>query len=112
MGRRRSRSAQRRQVREGGDDDACSELGEEGRDAQPVRCGPIGVRANDPFDEAFEAEPSECRLRATQDQVAAGFASGMGPPPLPVIGPPEGPPTPTEKSLGWVSHEEPHSVTH
>lgn len=47
-----------------------------------------------------------CRLPATWDQVAAGFASGMGPPLLPVIGPPEGPPTPAEESLGWVSDEE------
>jgi len=29
-----------------------------------------------------------CRLPATWDQVAADFASGMGPPPLPVMGPP------------------------
>ncbi len=29
-----------------------------------------------------------CRLPATWDQLAAGFASGMGPPPLPVMGPP------------------------
>ena len=29
-----------------------------------------------------------CRLPATWDQVAASFASGMGPPPLPVMGPP------------------------
>jgi Tannase and feruloyl esterase len=30
----------------------------------------------------------ECRLPAAWDQVAAGFASGMGPPLLPVMGPP------------------------
>jgi hypothetical protein len=29
-----------------------------------------------------------CHLPATWDQLAAGFASGMGPPPLPVMGPP------------------------
>jgi len=29
-----------------------------------------------------------CHLPATWDQVAVGFASGMGPPPLPVMGPP------------------------
>ena len=29
-----------------------------------------------------------CRLPARWDQVAAGFASGMGPPLLPVMGPP------------------------
>ncbi len=29
-----------------------------------------------------------CRLPATWDQLAAGFASGMGPPRLPVMGPP------------------------
>jgi hypothetical protein len=29
-----------------------------------------------------------CRLPATWDHLAAGFASGMGPPPLPVMGPP------------------------
>jgi hypothetical protein len=32
--------------------------------------------------------PSLCHLPATWDHVAAGFASGMGPPPLPVMGPP------------------------
>ena len=30
----------------------------------------------------------ECHLPATWDQLAAGFASGMGPPRLPVMGPP------------------------
>ena len=30
----------------------------------------------------------DCRLPAAWDQVAAGFASGMGPPLLPVMGPP------------------------
>jgi transposase InsO family protein len=29
-----------------------------------------------------------CRLPATWDHLAASFASGMGPPPLPVMGPP------------------------
>jgi hypothetical protein len=29
-----------------------------------------------------------CRLPVTWDQLAAGFASDMGPPPLPVMGPP------------------------
>jgi hypothetical protein len=29
-----------------------------------------------------------CHLPATWDQVEATFASGMGPPPLPVMGPP------------------------
>ena len=31
---------------------------------------------------------NECRLPVTWDQVVAGFASDMGPPPLPVMGPP------------------------
>jgi hypothetical protein len=30
----------------------------------------------------------DCRLPVTWDQLDAGFASDMGPPPLPVMGPP------------------------
>jgi hypothetical protein len=35
-----------------------------------------------------EAGATACRLPARRDHLAAGFASGMGPPPLPVMGPP------------------------
>jgi photosystem II stability/assembly factor-like uncharacterized protein len=35
-----------------------------------------------------------CELPVTWDHLTAGSASGMGPPPLPVMGPPEGPPPP------------------
>ena len=31
-----------------------------------------------------------CHLPATWDHLATSFASGMGPPPLPVMGPPRG----------------------
>jgi hypothetical protein len=34
------------------------------------------------------SDASGCRLPATWDHPAADFASGMGPPPLPVMGPP------------------------
>ena len=37
---------------------------------------------------------STCGLPATWDHFTAGSASGMGPPPLPVMGPPEDPPPP------------------
>jgi hypothetical protein len=36
----------------------------------------------------LHTDAGECHLPATWDQVATGFASGMGPPRLPVMGPP------------------------
>ena len=45
-----------------------------------------------------------CRLPATWDQLAAGFASDMGPPLCQLWDHPEDPPTPAEKTFGWASH--------
>jgi hypothetical protein len=46
----------------------------------------------------FSIDPTSrgeaCELPVTWDHLTAGSASGMGPPPLPVMGPPEGPPPP------------------
>ena len=48
---------------------------------------PITLRTSTSVNQLTDS-PRRCRLPVTWDQVVAGFASDMGPPPLPVMGPP------------------------
>ena len=72
---------------------ACSQLASLGYDFSKIPDAPTIILSANQVSNAGGAPPvcnvtGYCRLPARRAHLAAGFASGMGPPPLPVMGPP------------------------